>query len=90
MQSKILVALPVLMVSGCIAVGPDYVPPQAVLSAQFVGADGQALPDPASNEWWTAFNDRRLNTLVARGLDQNLDIETALARMVPPIPTDNG
>ena len=81
MISRPFITVTVLALAGCAAVGPDFSAPQTAVPAQFVDGDGKALPNPAAAEWWTAFNDRRLNTLVARGLNQNLDIETALARI---------
>ncbi len=75
--------LPFLL-SAC-AVGPDYVPlgagalqvPSAWQGPQAGGADKPA--DLSS--WWMAFHDLALNDLIAKGLEGNLDVKTAEARL---------
>lgn len=81
MIARATLAAVVSILAGCAVVGPDFKAPQTAVPAQFIGADGQALSNPADTAWWTGFNDRQLDRIVARGLAQNLDIETALARI---------
>lgn len=80
MRNALLVLATVLL-AGCATVGPDYVPTEPELSAQFVGATGLNAALDAEAQWWRGFNDSRLNVLVSRGLSQNLDIQTAFERI---------
>lgn len=70
-----------LLSTACAPVGPDYRRPDVAVSATFVeGTDGQ-IDEVASRQWWTGYQDSNLNDLVARGLQQNLSIATALERI---------
>jgi NodT family efflux transporter outer membrane factor (OMF) lipoprotein len=70
--------------SAC-AVGPDYVPPAAHFAPfHNVAATNALKPAVAAhgiNDWWTGFDDPMLVSVVERALDQNLDLEVALARV---------
>lgn len=79
---KIRAAAPLamLLLSGCV-VGPDYETPQTALPIRFSEGSTRAAADVTLQPWWTAFNDRRLNTLVDQGLDQNLDVLQAIERI---------
>jgi NodT family efflux transporter outer membrane factor (OMF) lipoprotein len=75
-----------LSVAGC-AVGPDYAPPDMSVPGGFLAHPSRET-SPASNaasvdltEWWRMLHDRQLNSLVARALDSNLDLEAALTRV---------
>ncbi len=62
------------------AVGPDYRKPKqsAPEHYQFDQPSGEAgVP---GGDWWTVFNDRRLDQLVDRVLSSNQDLAVALAR----------
>lgn len=76
--------LSVSVLTGC-AVGPDYNPPETVLSARFLGQEGveeREVQDNANLQaWWTAFDDPMLARFVALALEQNLDIAQAAARV---------
>lgn len=71
----------VLMLSGCVKLGPD-----------FMGIDNPPLPekwkhDKKSNDasiaqWWNTFNDPTLNTLVQTTYAQNLDLKSAGLRIL--------
>jgi NodT family efflux transporter outer membrane factor (OMF) lipoprotein len=89
-------ALAALLLSGC-TVGPDYKgPPPTTLPSAFIEgsmgartADGSLATTRESagastadlSVWWTAFSDPVLTDLVQTGLRQNLDLETAAARI---------
>ena len=71
--------------SGC-AVGPEYLTPDAVLPAGFLAqpaskepASGGASPDLW--QWWRTLRDPQLNDLIARALENNLDLKIALDRL---------
>jgi outer membrane protein TolC len=73
-------------VAGC-AVGPDYRLPDTAMPGSFLTQRGrEALPssDSASadlTQWWRMLHDRELDSLVARALESNLDLEVALTRV---------
>ena len=68
------------LMTACSVVGPNYEPPQTPLGASFVGGGGDA-GDVTRDAWWERLGDKQLNVLVARGLAQNIDIETAIQRI---------
>jgi len=90
MQSRLwLAALFLVTALGC-AVGPDYRPPEIKVPETW---DGQAVvtPDHASQtttapvtlaEWWNAFNDPSLSSLVEMAVRNNLDLRQAEARIL--------
>jgi NodT family efflux transporter outer membrane factor (OMF) lipoprotein len=73
-------------VAGC-AVGPDYLPPDAAMPASFLAQRGRDASSSASSasadltQWWRMLHDRELDSLVARALESNLDLEVALTRV---------
>jgi outer membrane protein TolC len=71
--------------SGC-AVGPNYVRPAADLAPfhNLAAVENRPAtrPPPALDRWWTGFDDPELVTIVQRALDQNLDLQAALARVL--------
>jgi len=81
----IFALLAVLFVSGCVTVGPDYVPPEIRKPAQWIaGADEKAGggSDPQSlAQWWSVLNDPLLTDLVERAVRGNLDLKQAEARI---------
>ncbi|MGI9368515.1 MAG: efflux transporter outer membrane subunit [Ruegeria sp.] len=68
--------------SGCAALGPDYTAPELDPPHKFVGGATEELFEASSLAWWKSFNDPALNDLVAIGLDQNLNVRTAMERIV--------
>src|ERR1700720_4209588 len=71
--------------SGC-AVGPDYLTPDVALPATFLAqpASKEAASDGASADlwqWWRTLRDPQLNDLIARALQNNLDLKIALDRL---------
>ena len=77
-----------LLAAAC-AVGPDYVPPQTGVPATWTGVTTPSVSQtsvPTSNamelvEWWKAFDDPMLNSLVERAITTNLDLRLAEARL---------
>ena len=74
-----LLPLSLLLLSGCV-VGPDYQSPATTLPAKY-SRDGSASTDVTLNPWWQAFRDPKLNSLVAQGMGENLDVLQALERI---------
>lgn len=71
------------LLSGC-AVGPDYHPAKAPVSAAapFIGAGAPVVSrEAAVDRWWELYNDPVLNRLVDDALAANTDIRVAAARV---------
>jgi len=79
--------LPVaLMVSGCAAVGPDYVSPTPDVPAAWQRGDMTAGVTTAEtigdvSQWWLHFSDPRLSELIEQSLRGNTDLRSAQARL---------
>lgn len=70
-----------LFTTACAPVGPSYQRPEVTLAASFAEGTGGQLGEVATRQWWSQYQDRTLNDLVARGLRQNLSIAAALERI---------
>lgn len=85
-RSSCLVLLPglSLLVSACITVGPDYVPPKPQVLARFAevpaSEDARSL-QPADDAWWKNFGDPVLENLLKQALESAPDIAEAQARV---------
>lgn len=77
-----LLALPVILVTGC-AVGPDYQRPTTVDVTAFKEAAGWVPTAPADalerGPWWELFNDPVLNQLASRVEVSNQNVAAAVA-----------
>lgn len=74
-------ALAALWLAGC-TVGPNYSRPAASVPPAYAEphrAEGRTDAELAS--WWSTFGDPKLDELVSRAVAQNLDVETAAARI---------
>ncbi|EJJ30090.1 efflux transporter outer membrane subunit [Rhizobium sp. CF142] len=69
-----------LLLSGCV-LGPDHVPPEMSLPGKFSEGGKKSNGDVATTAWWTAYNDRKLDSLVQTGLAQNLTVQQAIERI---------
>jgi NodT family efflux transporter outer membrane factor (OMF) lipoprotein len=70
-----------LFCAGC-TVGPDYKKPDLGVPPAFREAPNTvAASDADLAQWWTQFNDPELQSLVARALKSNLDLQTAASRV---------
>lgn len=78
--ARSLLPLTMLLLSGCV-VGPDYKSPEAALPAKFTESAAKSVGDPTLDPWWEDFRDKRLNAFVAQGMNENLDVLTALERI---------
>ncbi|SFB53724.1 outer membrane protein, multidrug efflux system [Rhizobium sp. NFR07] len=81
MTSKRLAAPLVLLLLSSCTLGPDHTPPQISLPSKFAEGSSTSNADVATQPWWTAFSDSRLNGYVEQGLKQNLDVLQALERI---------
>jgi multidrug efflux system outer membrane protein len=68
-----------MCLSGCVQ-GPDYVKPVVEIPPGYRSAQG--TPDIASQaEWWNAYHDRHLDSLVQEALANNRNLRIAAARV---------
>lgn len=70
------------IIQGC-SVGPDYSRPEVELPSEFQTQLDNAIQSEQVllGEWWTAFNDPQLDSLISRALQRNLDIQESLYRI---------
>ncbi len=71
----------VAALAGCMAAETADTSPPATTPATYVHGGTARLEEIGLQAWWQEFRDPQLNALMARGLAQNLDIATALARV---------
>jgi outer membrane protein, multidrug efflux system len=84
--AKKLSVLAVSAVLAACAVGPDYRQPEVATPDQFVtanvGSGGEEFsPADVESDFWKAFGDEQLNTLIEEALTANHDIRIATARL---------
>jgi NodT family efflux transporter outer membrane factor (OMF) lipoprotein len=76
----------VLILSGCMKVGPDYTKVEPKLPPQWHtelagGLTASEFQPENLAHWWTTLNDPELTTLIERTVRGNLDIQIALGRI---------
>lgn len=74
----------ILMITGCISVGPNYKKPNTQTSTTWhTPLKGGLVPgqteDITLSTWWTTLNDQVLNSLIKRAVANNLDLKKARA-----------
>lgn len=75
------VALASLLLAGC-TVGPDYARPNVPVPPSYAEASPvEAMSDEELGQWWKSFGDPLLDDLVNRAVAQNLDVQSAAARI---------
>ena len=78
--TKLAASLLALSAAAC-TVGPDYTPPRIEAPAAWQGK--QSAADFAQiQQWWAAFHDAELDSLVKRAIDGNLDVKMAEQRIL--------
>jgi len=71
-----------LILPGCATVGPEYQPSDPDLPAAWHAAVPALFQESSAEApWWRQFGDPVLEELIARGLEQNLDVKLALSRL---------
>lgn len=78
--ARSLLPLTMLLLTGCV-VGPDYKTPDTALTAKFSEAAEKSAGDTTLNPWWENFRDKRMNELVARGMNENLTVLQSMERI---------
>ena len=80
-----VISLVVLLLSGCINLGPDYQRPEAEVEPDWIEIeDSRVTSEPATDpKWWqSAFQDPELDKLVEAALQQNLTLRSAGLRVL--------
>ena len=73
----------VLLITGCTALGPDFEKPEVASEASWSEQDEALSGEPrAQVEWWKAFNDPVLDTLIQTAYQQNLPLQVAGLRIL--------
>lgn len=85
-RSWLLAAFLVTTITGCAAVGPDYVRPEVPVyktwNTQLNGnPDNREMSTQPLAVWWTTLNDPKLSRLIERAVAGNLDLKKARARV---------
>ena len=86
LQRVCLAAAGMLLLAGCVTVGPDYHRPQSVTPAQWAsdlqaGLTAQPSDPSTLRRWWAVLDDPILMTLMERAQAGNLDLRQAEARL---------
>ncbi len=73
----------VVLLNGCMSVGPDYERPEMVTPDAWHVAVQEEFESgaPDLQTWWTVFGDDLLNHLITKASTNNLDLKTAAARI---------
>lgn len=71
------------LMTGCMKVGPDFVPPEPVMPREWLATPNAEKfnGNRPLLDWWTVFGDPDLTALIQRAEKQSPDIETALLRV---------
>jgi len=77
---RILCAIFLALLTGCVTVGPDYQRPGADIPPAWRYEEKEAR-DLANTAWWQQFNDPVLNGLIRTALQQNKDLLIATGRI---------
>jgi multidrug efflux system outer membrane protein len=79
--AALLALLGALSSAGC-AVGPDYQRPDVAIAPEFRGQSGvQDAHSFADLAWWEVFRDEELQALIVEALNNNNDLDVAVARI---------
>lgn len=72
-----------ILATSC-TVGPDYHPPQTSVPDNWLESAATAPAGAVGDlaQWWRGFNDERLNRLIERALQGNLDLQAAKTRVL--------
>jgi NodT family efflux transporter outer membrane factor (OMF) lipoprotein len=78
------VLLILLLLIGCIKVGPNFTPPPVAVSQAWLDAGDQRVkPEPTEyRNWWRVFNDPILDRLIDRAYRENLSLRIAGVRVL--------
>jgi NodT family efflux transporter outer membrane factor (OMF) lipoprotein len=74
----------ILLNSGCMKIGPDFLRPKTQVYEAWQEKDAPGLRPqlPVQNEWWEAFGDPVLTKMVRTAFEQNLPLRVAGLRVI--------
>ncbi len=71
-----------ILLTGCVTVGPDYVPPEQDFPASWHnGTEIQTDSATPVAGWWRQFENQELDALLEKTFAKNHDLKTAMARL---------
>ncbi len=81
--SSIFAGFSIILLNGCMTVGPDYEVPETSVPDAWHEAvlDEVESGEPNLQTWWTVFGDETLNGLITKASTNNLTLKTAAARI---------
>jgi len=73
-----------VLLSGCMKVGPDYIRPSTAVAPNWLEAGDERFKTEAAEyrAWWQAFNDPVLNRVIDRAYRENLTLKMAGVRVL--------
>lgn len=81
-MKRVLLLLPLLALTGCWSVGPDYEQPALPDTGAFKAGEARPLSADAPPErWWEGLADPTLNELITRAMAENYDLKAADANL---------
>lgn len=84
--SRFFALFAAMFITGCAAVGPNYVQPENKVSESWStkledGLNAEVTDPNTLAQWWTTINDPELTSIIERAKANNLDIKIAIARV---------
>lgn len=80
---KMILILISLFLSGCLMVGPNYKDPQPMEAKHWVKTNASIKKKHIKNaNWWDAFHDETLKSLIYQGYQNNLSLQIAAVRVL--------
>lgn len=81
-MKKLYILIPLVFLAGCKSVGPNYERPVTELPASYqIYNNLHNAQTAVSATWWQVFADPTLDSLIAKAVENNLDVRQALARV---------
>ncbi|MBN1932281.1 MAG: efflux transporter outer membrane subunit [Desulfobacterales bacterium] len=81
-----MIVAALISLTGCAAVGPDYMPPESGAPAVWhtelrQGLSAEAMDPKQLAAWWTILDDPVLTGLIEQAVNNNLDLKQALSKV---------
>ena len=80
-RSRLILALAVLQLGGCVSLAPDYARPAVSVPTHYAGAANVSREPAELVGWRSYFQDAHLQSLIELALQNNQDFQIALARV---------
>jgi NodT family efflux transporter outer membrane factor (OMF) lipoprotein len=74
----------IILLSGCVKVGPDFIRPKVVVSPNWLEADDKRVKSESAEyrNWWQSLNDPVLDRMIDRAYRENLSLRIAGVRVL--------